>query len=68
MSPHTAALSVHENERIVALFSENLRRYLRGDDLIGRVRPGCRTDAGGNLLGVVSAAGSLGSRDGMKTS
>ncbi|MDQ6728039.1 MAG: D-2-hydroxyacid dehydrogenase [Actinomycetota bacterium] len=39
MSPHTAALSVHENERIVALFSENLRRYLRGDDLIGRVRP-----------------------------
>jgi phosphoglycerate dehydrogenase-like enzyme len=39
ISPHTAGLSVHENERIVALFNENLRRYLRGDDLIGRVRP-----------------------------
>jgi phosphoglycerate dehydrogenase-like enzyme len=39
ISPHTAALSVHENERIVALFTENLRRYLRGDDLISRVRP-----------------------------
>lgn len=23
----------------VALFSDNLRRYLRGDELIGRVRP-----------------------------
>jgi hypothetical protein len=32
-------LSVRENERIVALFTENLRRYLRGDDLISRVRP-----------------------------
>lgn len=39
VSPHTAALSVHENERIVSLFTENLRRYLRGDDLISRVRP-----------------------------
>jgi len=39
VSPHTAALSVHENERIVALFSENLRRYLVGDDLISRVDP-----------------------------
>lgn len=37
VSPHTAGLSVHENERIVGLFTENLRRYLRGDDLIGRV-------------------------------
>jgi phosphoglycerate dehydrogenase-like enzyme len=39
ISPHTAALSVHENERIVALFAENLRRYLRGDDLVNRVLP-----------------------------
>ena len=39
ISPHTAALSVHENERIVALFSENLRRYLRGDALVNRVNP-----------------------------
>ena len=39
ISPHTAALSARENERIVALFTENLRRYLRGDDLISRVRP-----------------------------
>lgn len=39
VSPHTAALSVHENERIVDLFSENLRRYLRGDDLLNRVDP-----------------------------
>lgn len=37
ISPHTTGLSVHENERIVALFTENLRRYLRGDDLISRV-------------------------------
>lgn len=39
ISPHTAALSVRENERIIALFSENLRRYLRGDELINRVNP-----------------------------
>jgi len=39
ISPHTAALSVRENERIVSVFTENLRRYLRGDDLIGRVLP-----------------------------
>jgi phosphoglycerate dehydrogenase-like enzyme len=26
ISPHTAGLSVHENEQIVALFNENLRR------------------------------------------
>jgi len=38
ISPHTAALSVHENERIIALFTENLRRYLRGDQMLGRVR------------------------------
>jgi phosphoglycerate dehydrogenase-like enzyme len=38
LSPHTAALSWHENERIVDLFAENLRRYLRGDELLSRVR------------------------------
>jgi phosphoglycerate dehydrogenase-like enzyme len=38
VSPHTAALSWHENERIVELFAENLRRYLRSDDLLSRVR------------------------------
>ena len=38
VSPHTAALSWHENERIVGLFAENLRRYLRGDELLSRVR------------------------------
>jgi len=39
ISPHTAALSTRENERIVNLFTENLQHYLRGDDLISRVRP-----------------------------
>jgi len=39
ISPHTAALSVHENERIVELFGENLRRYLAGDELLSRVHP-----------------------------
>ncbi len=39
LSPHTAALSLHENERIVSLFIENLRRYLRGDQLLNRVDP-----------------------------
>jgi phosphoglycerate dehydrogenase-like enzyme len=38
LSPHTAALSWHENERIVELFAENLGRYLRGDELLSRVR------------------------------
>jgi len=38
ISPHTAALSVKENERIVELFAENLRRYLAGGELISRVR------------------------------
>ena len=31
MSSHTAALSVHENARIVALFAENLGRFARGE-------------------------------------
>jgi phosphoglycerate dehydrogenase-like enzyme len=39
VSPHTAGLSVHENERLVSLFVENLRRYLRGEDLVNRVDP-----------------------------
>ena len=38
LSPHTAARSWHENERIVELFAENLRRYLRGEELLSRVR------------------------------
>lgn len=39
ISPHTAALSWRENERIVDLFVTNLRRYLDGDELIGLVDP-----------------------------
>ncbi|HEY6962155.1 MAG TPA: D-2-hydroxyacid dehydrogenase [Gaiellaceae bacterium] len=38
VSPHTAALSLHENERIVELFADNLRRYLAGEELRSRVR------------------------------
>ena len=33
LSPHTAALSVHENARIVDLFVDNLRRYRTGEPL-----------------------------------
>jgi phosphoglycerate dehydrogenase-like enzyme len=32
-APHTAALSMHENERIVALFCENLTRFAAGEPL-----------------------------------
>ena len=39
VSPHTSALSWHENERIVELFADNLRRYLGGEELRSRVRP-----------------------------
>lgn len=39
LSPHTAGLSVHENEQIVKLFTENLARYLAGERLIDLVRP-----------------------------
>ena len=39
LSPHTAGRSTRENERLVALFSENLRRYLAGDELLGRLHP-----------------------------
>jgi len=38
LSPHTAALSLRENERIVELFAENLGRYLRGEELLSRIR------------------------------
>lgn len=39
LSPHTAGLSVRENERIVDRFGENLRRYLAGDELLDRIHP-----------------------------
>lgn len=39
LSPHTVGLSVRENERIVALFGENLRRYLVRDELLDRIHP-----------------------------
>jgi phosphoglycerate dehydrogenase-like enzyme len=38
LSPHTAAQSVHENERIVELFADNLRRYLAGEEPRSRIR------------------------------
>jgi phosphoglycerate dehydrogenase-like enzyme len=37
VSPHTAALSYRENERVVELFAENLRRYLAGEELLSRI-------------------------------
>ena len=39
LSPHTAGLSLREDERIVSLFVENLHRYLRGAELHNRVDP-----------------------------
>jgi phosphoglycerate dehydrogenase-like enzyme len=36
-SPHTMALSVRENERIVALFCDNLQRFANGRPLRNRV-------------------------------
>ncbi len=39
ITPHTAALSMRENERIVELFIKNLRRYSSGEPLINRVDP-----------------------------
>jgi glyoxylate/hydroxypyruvate reductase A len=38
ISPHTAALSLHENQRIVALFVDNLRSWLAGRPLRNVVR------------------------------
>jgi phosphoglycerate dehydrogenase-like enzyme len=40
VSPHGAALSERENERIVELFVANLRRYLDGEPLANAVEPG----------------------------
>jgi len=40
VSPHGAALSEHENQRIVELFVANLRRFLAGEPLENRVEPG----------------------------
>jgi glyoxylate/hydroxypyruvate reductase len=40
LSPHAAALSEHENERIVELFVANLRRFLAGEPLANRIEPG----------------------------
>jgi phosphoglycerate dehydrogenase-like enzyme len=39
VSPHTAGLSIREDERIVSLFVENIGRYLRGEPLRNRVDP-----------------------------
>jgi phosphoglycerate dehydrogenase-like enzyme len=39
ISPHTAALSLRENERIVRLFADNIERYLAGQPLRNRVDP-----------------------------
>jgi phosphoglycerate dehydrogenase-like enzyme len=39
VSPHTAGLSMREDERIASLFVENLGRYLRGEPLRNRVDP-----------------------------
>jgi phosphoglycerate dehydrogenase-like enzyme len=40
VSPHAAALSERENERIVELFVANLRRFLDGRPLVNTVEPG----------------------------
>jgi phosphoglycerate dehydrogenase-like enzyme len=40
VTPHAAALSARENERIVELFVDNLRRYLDGQPLRNAVEPG----------------------------
>jgi phosphoglycerate dehydrogenase-like enzyme len=40
VTPHSAALSARENERITELFVDNLRRYLDGRPLRNRVEPG----------------------------
>jgi phosphoglycerate dehydrogenase-like enzyme len=40
VSPHGAALSERENERIVELFVANLHRFLAGEPLTNRVEPG----------------------------
>lgn len=37
ISPHTAALSSHENDRLIDLFCDNLRRYLDDQPLRNRI-------------------------------
>lgn len=37
LSPHTAALTVDEDDRIVALFGRNLRRFVAGEPLLNLV-------------------------------
>lgn len=37
LSPHTAALSPHENERIVALFIDNVHRLTAGSGIVNRI-------------------------------
>jgi phosphoglycerate dehydrogenase-like enzyme len=39
VTPHAAALSARENERIVELFRDNLRRLLSGEPLRNRILP-----------------------------
>lgn len=39
ISSHTAGLAIDENERVIDLFTDNLRRYLAGDTLRNRVDP-----------------------------
>ena len=40
VTPHAVALSARENERIVELFVDNLRRYLDGQPMVNVVEPG----------------------------
>ncbi|NVM95320.1 hypothetical protein G6034_10420 [Arthrobacter sp. AETb3-4] len=37
ISPHTAAVSARRNERLPAVFTADLRRYVDGDELSGLV-------------------------------
>ena len=39
IAPHAAGQSVHDDERLVELFCDNLRRYLDGEPLRNRVDP-----------------------------
>ncbi|MFQ4150003.1 NAD(P)-dependent oxidoreductase [Arthrobacter sp. LAPM80] len=42
ISPHAAAVSRRGNERLIASFTANLRRYLDGEKLVGLLRPSLR--------------------------
>lgn len=37
LTPHIAGMSPHYNQRAVALFVENLKRYLAGQELLNRI-------------------------------